>query len=121
MVPGRGDCFLINPHGRHRRGITASSLLLIGEGGKLLEGDAPPEPTAFFIQGRLHRTAPQARCVLHTHMPWATALTLLDEPELLPIGQTALMFYDQIAYEPEYNGLALDDAEGDRICARLGN
>ncbi len=121
MVPGRGDRFLINPQGRNWREITASSLLLLDEHGKLVEGAAPPEPTALFIHWRLHRAAPQARCVLHTHMPYATALTLLEEPELLPIGQTALMFYDQIAYEPEYNGLALDEAEGDRICVELGN
>jgi ribulose-5-phosphate 4-epimerase/fuculose-1-phosphate aldolase len=121
LVPGTSDRFLINPQGRHWREVTASSLLLVGADGRLIEGDAPPEPTAYYIHWRLHRAAPQARCVLHTHMPYATALTMLDEPELLPALQTALMFHDQIAYDPDYNGLALDEAEGDRMAAKLGN
>src|SRR5574338_1436453 len=121
MVPGAADRFLINPQGRHWREITASSLLLVGADGGLIEGDAPPEPTAYYIHWRLHRAAPQARCVLHTHMPHATALTMLEEPELLPALQTSLLFHDQIAYDPDYNGLAFDDAEGDRIAAKIGN
>jgi ribulose-5-phosphate 4-epimerase/fuculose-1-phosphate aldolase len=121
VPPGFDDRFLINPQGWHWREITASSLLLVGKDGKLIEGPSPPEPTAYYIHWRLHALAPQARCVLHTHMPWATALCLLAEPELLPIGQTAIMFHDQIAYDPEYNGLALDEAEGDRMARKLGN
>ncbi len=121
MVPGHNDRFLINPQGWHWREITASSLLLVDKDGKLLEGGSPPEPTAFFIHWRLHRAAPHARCVLHTHMPWATALCMLDQPELLPISQTSLMFHDQVAYDPDYRGLALDEAEGDRMASKLGN
>src|SRR5688572_8605760 len=104
VVPGCHDRFLINPQGRHWREITASSLLLVGSDGALIEGAAPPEPTAYYIHWRLHRAAPQARCVLHTHMPWTTALTLLEEPDLLPLGQTSLMFYERVGYDPDYNG-----------------
>lgn len=121
MVPGATDRFLINPQGRHWRETTASSLLLVGADGTLIEGDSPPEPTALFIHWRLHRAAPQARCVLHTHMPYATALTMLEEPELLPALQTSLLFHEQIAYDPDYNGLAFDESEGDRIASKLGN
>ncbi len=121
MVPGTTDRFLINPQGRHWREITASSLLLVGSDGKLIEGDAPPEPTAFYIHWRLHVAAPQARCVLHTHMPYATALTMLEEPEIVPALQTSLMFHDQVAYDPDYNGLAFDESEGDRMASKLGN
>jgi len=121
MVPGTTDRFLINPQGWHWREITASSLLLVGHDGKLIEGAQPPEPTAYYIHWRLHHAAPQARCVLHTHMPYAAALTMLEEPELLPALQTSLLFHDQIAYDSEYNGLALDEAEGDRIASKLGN
>ncbi len=120
-VPGTTDRFLINRQGLHWRETTASSLLLVDNDGKLIEGDVPPEPTAFYIHWRLHRAAPQARCILHTHMPYATALTMLEEPELLPALQTSLLFHEQIAYDPDYNGLAFDEAEGDRMAAKLGN
>ena len=121
MVPG-SDAFLINPQGVHWSEVTASSLVLLDADGKLLEGDAPPEPTAFYIHWRIHRGAPHARAVLHTHMPWATTLACLEEDsELAPISQTALGFHGRVAYDEQYNGLALDDAEGDRMMARLGN
>ncbi len=35
-------------------------------------------------------------------------------------GQTALKFYGRVAVDEAYNGLALDDSEGDRIAATLG-
>ena len=54
-------------------------------------------------------------------MPYATALTTLEGGRLEPVNQNALRFYDQIAYDDDYNGLALDEAEGDRMCAALGN
>jgi ribulose-5-phosphate 4-epimerase/fuculose-1-phosphate aldolase len=36
-------------------------------------------------------------------------------------GQTALKFYGRTAVDDTYNGLALDEAEGDRIAATLGD
>ncbi len=77
------------------------------------------EPTAFFIHGRIHRANPRAQCVLHTHMPYATALTIIDGGELAWASQNALRFHGRVAYDRDYNGLALSDAEGDRMAAKL--
>lgn len=117
----RGDRFLINPYGLHWSEVTASSLVLCDAEGNVLEGENTVEPTAFFIHSRVHLAAPQATCVMHTHMPYATALTLREDGRLAMCDQTALLFHDRIAYDDEYNGLALDGSEGDRIAARLGN
>jgi ribulose-5-phosphate 4-epimerase/fuculose-1-phosphate aldolase len=54
-------------------------------------------------------------------MPHATALCLLEGPPLLWLGQTALKFYGRTAVDEHYNGLALDESEGDRIAGVLGN
>lgn len=121
MVPGTDDRFLLNPNRMHWSEVTASSLVLVDNDGELVEGEEPPEPTAFYIHWRMHVAAPQARCILHTHMPYATALTLLHEPHLLPVSQSALFFYNQVAYDLHYNGLAIDEREGDRLAAALGN
>jgi ribulose-5-phosphate 4-epimerase/fuculose-1-phosphate aldolase len=117
----RGDRFLINPYGLHWSEITASSLALCDADGNVLEGEHAVEPTAFFIHSRIHLAAPQAVCVLHTHMPHATALTLREGGRLLMCEQNALMFRGRIAYDDDYNGLALDGSEGDRIARKLGN
>jgi len=120
-IPGADGMFLINPHRKHWSEVTASSLLLVDDDGNLLEGDSPPEASAFYIHWRLHKAAPQAHCVLHTHMPYATALTMLEDQTLLPLSQTSLMFHNQVSYDDAYNGLAGYKEEGDRIAATLGN
>jgi ribulose-5-phosphate 4-epimerase/fuculose-1-phosphate aldolase len=56
---------------------------------------------------------------MHAHMPYATALTLLQDGRLEWCSQNALRFFGRTAYDTVYNGLALDDAEGDRICNGL--
>ena len=58
---------------------------------------------------------------MHTHMPYATALTLRRDGRLAMCEQNALMFYGRLAYDDDYGGLALDGSEGDRIAASLGN
>jgi len=85
----------------------------------VLSGEGEVEPSALFIHGRMHLALPQVRCILHTHMPYATALTSIEGGRLEPINQNALRFVDQIAYADDYGGLALDAAEGDRIAAAL--
>lgn len=120
VIPGETDRFLINPHGYHWSEIRASDLVEVDSDGNALDGREPPEPTAFFIHYHIHRLVPNAKVVLHTHMPYATALTMLEDGRLEPTLQTALKFYDAIAYDDLYNGLALDDSEGERIAAALG-
>lgn len=118
-APGEPGRFLINPQGLHWSEIVPSDIVTVGEDGNVLEGSRAVEPTAFFIHGRIHRARPNAKCVLHTHMPFATTLTVIEGGRLEPASQNALRFYGRLAYDEEYNGLALDDAEGDRICAKL--
>ncbi len=123
-VPGREDRYLINPHGLHFSEIRASDLLLVDGAGRVLEGKLPIEPTAFFIHSRIHRANRDAKCVLHTHMPYATALTMLEGGRLEPCLQTCLRFYGRVGYDDDlggYNGLVLDEEEGDRICRALGS
>jgi ribulose-5-phosphate 4-epimerase/fuculose-1-phosphate aldolase len=113
------DRYLINPQGLHWSEVTAGDMLLIDGEGRVLEGRHPLEPTAFFIHSRIHRRHRHAKAVLHTHMPYATALTLVEGGRLEWCGQGALRFHGRVAYDDAYNGLALDIAEGDRIAAQL--
>lgn len=123
-VPGQEDRYFVNPHALHWDEIRASDLIVVDGEGNLVEGDHAIEKTAFFIHSRLHRARPDARCVLHTHMPYATALTMIEDGRLEPCIQTALRFHGVVAYDTDvggYNGLALDTAEGDRMARALGD
>ena len=120
MVPGSDTLFLVNPYGWAFEEITASRLLVCDFEGRVIQGSGAPEATAFFIHARVHLRLPRARAAFHTHMPNATAMAMLDGPPLLWAGQTALKFYGRTVVDDDYNGLALDEAEGDRIAAAMG-
>ena len=98
----KGNRFLINPYGWHWSEITASSLVLCDDKGTVLEGENTVEDTAFYIHSRVHLAAPHATVVLHTHMPYATSLTLLEDGRLEMCEQNALMFDERIAYDDDY-------------------
>ncbi len=121
VVPGRDDLFLVNPYGWAFSEITASRLLICDFHGNVVAGEGVPEATAFYIHARLHLKQPRAKAAFHTHMPNATALGMLEGPPLVWAGQTALKFYGRTLVDEDYNGLALDEAEGDRIAASLGD
>ena len=115
VVPGRDDLFLVNPYGWAFAEITASRLLVCDFHGNVVAGEGMPEATAFYIHARVHKNVPRGRAGFHTHMPNATALTMLEGPPLAWAGQTALKFYGRTVVDEDYSGLALDEAEGDRI------
>jgi len=121
VMLGDGKRFLLNRFGLHWSEVTAGNLLCLDAAGKVLEGEGEYEKTAFYIHSRIHIAHPRAACVLHTHMPYATALTLLVDGRLEMVEQNALRFHDDIAYDESYNGLVVDNAEGDRLAAVLGD
>ena len=109
------DRYLINPQGLHWSEVCVGDMLLINGEGVVLEGRHALEPSAFFIHAWIHRLNPHAKVILHTHMPYATALTLLHGGRLEWAHQNALRFWDRVAYDDHYGGIALDAAEGQRI------
>jgi ribulose-5-phosphate 4-epimerase/fuculose-1-phosphate aldolase len=121
LVPGHSDRFLLAPFGMHWSEVKASDFLVVDFSGQVLSGHGSVEDTALYIHQPVHRLSPQGRCVLHTHMPYATALCMLENPRLEMAVQSALGFYDDVAYDPTYNGLAYDASEGERLARSLGD
>jgi ribulose-5-phosphate 4-epimerase/fuculose-1-phosphate aldolase len=121
LVPGYDDLFLVNPYGFAFRELTASKLLICDFHRNVVAGEGQPEATAFYIHARIHRNLPRAKVAFHTHMPYATALSMTEGDPLIFTGQTAVKFYGRTAVDHDYNGLALDEREGDRIAAAIGD
>lgn len=119
-LDGTSERYLINPYGLHWSMIEADSLLVIDGDGRVLEGDGEVEDTARFIHVSGHRANPRHVALFHTHMPYATALTMLDGAAgaLVMAHQTACRFHGRMALEPEFGGLAHDGAEGERLARR---
>ncbi|RJF99458.1 aldolase [Noviherbaspirillum saxi] len=114
-LPGDQPHFLLNPRGLLWSEVQADDIVMIDEAGNKLAGRHEVEPTAMIIHAAIHRIARKA-CVLHTHMPYATALTLTEDRGLDPmLSQNAMRYYGRVAIDGRYNGLALDVSEGERI------
>jgi ribulose-5-phosphate 4-epimerase/fuculose-1-phosphate aldolase len=114
-LPDGSARFLLNPRGLMWREVRADDIVLVDADGTRLAGRHEVEPTAMFIHAAIHRIAGKA-CVLHTHMPYATALTLTADRALdTTLSQNAMRFHGRIAVDARYNGLALDASEGERI------
>jgi ribulose-5-phosphate 4-epimerase/fuculose-1-phosphate aldolase len=120
VVDPEGPRFLINPYGRHFSKMRASDLVL-------LDAREEPEgmgdlvdPTAWAIHGAVHRNNPQARCILHVHSRYATALSALKDTSIPPIDQNTMRFYNRVAVDNGFDGMGLGE-EAERQSRLLGN
>jgi ribulose-5-phosphate 4-epimerase/fuculose-1-phosphate aldolase len=117
-----GSKFLMNPRGRHFSRMRANDLLLLdaNDPATTSRPDAP-DPTAWFIHARLHARLPQARCIMHLHPPYTTALAGLADSTMYPIDQNTMRYYGKVATDEAFGGMALSDDEGDRLAGLLGD
>lgn len=119
-VSGSGRQFLLNPVGKHFSRMRASDLLRLDvDDPATQQGPLAPDPTAWTLHAELHRRLPWARCVLHTHMPYTTALSCLRDFEFLMLDQNACRFHRRIAYDRHYDGMALQADEGARVATLM--
>lgn len=119
-VPGPEEHFLLNPFGLLYEEVTASNLVKVDLNGGLVDEDtAPINPAGYLIHSCVHEARPDMHCVIHTHTTAGVAISAQTEG-LLPISQTGLLYKDLIGYH-EYEGLALDAAEQERLLADLGS
>jgi len=114
-LPDDSGRFLLNPRGLLWEEVYADDIVMIDAKGDILAGHHPVEPTAMYIHAAIHQIAGKT-CVLHTHMPYATALTLTDVRVVdTTLSQSAMRYHDRVVADTAYNGLALDASEGERI------
>ncbi|AOE86970.1 class II aldolase and adducin N-terminal domain-containing protein [Pseudomonas sp. TCU-HL1] len=118
-VSADGRQFLINPYGKHFAEIRASDLILVdADDPSTLDRPDAPDITAWALHGALHRNQPQARCVLHTHSKYATALACLADSRLPPIEQNCMRFFERVAIDGGFDGMGLGD-EAERVSRLL--
>jgi ribulose-5-phosphate 4-epimerase/fuculose-1-phosphate aldolase len=118
-LPDESGRFLLNPRGLLWSEVSAEDVVMVDLQGQKLAGCHAVEPTAMFIHAAIHRLCAKT-CVLHTHMPYATALALTANRALdTTLSQTAMRFHGRVAIDGDYNGLALDASEGERIAKAM--
>ncbi len=118
-VPGRDDRFLLNPFGPHWSELSASDLITVDLEGNVVEGEGQWEQTAFMIHSGVHQARASARCVLHTHMPHATAVSMIRGGLETAVSQNSMYFHGHVV-SLAYGGLADAADEGLRIGNAVG-
>jgi ribulose-5-phosphate 4-epimerase/fuculose-1-phosphate aldolase len=117
-----GKKFLMNPCWMHFSRIRASDLqLLDADDPETMSRPDAPDPSAWCIHGSMHAKLAQARCLLHVHSPYATAVACLADPEIKPIEQNTARYYNRVAVDLGFGGIADDQAEGERLVRAFGN
>lgn len=119
-IPGPREEFLINPFGLMFEEVTASSLVKVNLAGKVLSDSVGLgiNEAGFVIHGAIHQGRADVVCVIHTHTPAGMAVSAQADG-LLPLSQTAMLFYGQLGYHA-YEGIAIDMEERKRLVADLG-
>jgi ribulose-5-phosphate 4-epimerase/fuculose-1-phosphate aldolase len=120
-LPGRHDRFLINPYGMRFEEVTASNLVTVDVDGKVIDDPLGLgiNPAGFTIHSAVHAARHDVLCVLHTHTVAGVAVSCQKEG-LLPLNQWSMQFTDRIAYH-DFEGIALDLSERERLVADLGD
>jgi ribulose-5-phosphate 4-epimerase/fuculose-1-phosphate aldolase len=114
-----GKQFLINPKWKHFSRIRASDLLLLDADNAENARHPDVDATAWAIHGQIHQRLPQARAVLHLHPVYTTAVACMAKPQVLPIDQNTARYFNRIAVDEMYGGMAETEAEGARLAGLL--
>jgi len=118
-IPGPEHHFLLNPYNLMFEEVTASSLIKVDTAGNPI--DPTPfitNPAGFTIHSAVHMAREDAMAVMHLHTPHGQAVSAHCEG-LLPLTQTAMLVRGDLAFH-DYEGVAVDLSERERIVADLG-
>lgn len=121
IVPGTEDRYLTIANGIHWAEARPDNLIVVDFNGRTLEGKGEVERASFYIHTNLHRARPDARCILHSHCPYAVALSMHSDGRLRNFGQQALRFHGMVAYYDEHEGVAHSDDVANAMVKALGN
>lgn len=98
--------------------ISAGNLIRCDEDLKPLDGDGMPNPaTRFHIW--VYRARPDANCIVHTHPPHCSALSMIGEALAIAHMDTTPL-HDEVAFLSHWPGVPVADEEGQLISEALG-
>jgi L-fuculose-phosphate aldolase len=96
-----------------------SDFIVVDDDLNVIDGKGIPNPaTRFHLWIYTHK--PLVRCIIHTHPPATSALSMIGQP-LIVAHMDMCMFQDQCADMPDWPGLPIGDEEGMIISEALGD
>jgi L-fuculose-phosphate aldolase len=117
-VPDDPGQFFMKPHSVGLDEITLANILTIDLAGNVVAGTARRH-SEVHIHSEVYKARPDVACVLHTHPPYAVALSASGTP-LKCFGQPSALFYDALALYDDTINLIRTPEMGARVAQRLG-
>ena len=120
MSPDDAEVMLITPAFMHWSLVTAGNLAAVGADGEPVDGGTRPTVAGWIIHYPVHRAVPEAKCLMHVHSPYITALSMRKDIRLDTCSsQQAAQFHDDVAYYEVYDGTLDDEDEGRRMAGAM--
>ncbi len=117
-IEGYDELFLLNRYGPHWSEMRPSDILLVDLDGNVVDGQGGGQITAVQIHRQIHRARPDARCIMHTHMPYASAIASTKGGFESRLTQNSMSFHGTVA-TLAYGGQVQGDDEGLRLATAV--
>ncbi|CAK7224006.1 hypothetical protein SBRCBS47491_005401 [Sporothrix bragantina] len=119
--PVQPDHFWVNPLGRAFTQMRRSDLILVNGKGEVVDGGKNRllNKAAYMIHHAIHTARPDVNCAAHSHSLYGRAFCTLGKP-IDMLTQDSCAFYKSVAVYQQFNGVVLDENEGDNIAEALG-
>ena len=117
-LPGKKPLFIMKPHSVGLDEITASNILTIDLDGNVVAGKARRH-SEVFIHSEIYRAREDVGCVIHSHPPYAVALSATGRP-LRALSQPAALFYQSVGLYDATINLIRTPEMGAAVAAALG-
>lgn len=99
--------------------ITPENLLIVDEDLNVIDGSGMPNPANRF-HSWLYRARADINCIVHTHAPYVSALSMLEVP-LEIAHMDACLLYGQVAFLKKWPGIPVGNEEGEIISKAIGD
>jgi L-fuculose-phosphate aldolase len=117
-LPGKKALFIMKPHSVGLDEITASNILTIDLDGNVVAGKARRH-SEVFIHSEIYRARDDVGCVIHSHPPYAVALSGTGRA-LRALSQPAALFYQSVGLYDATINLIRTPEMGAAVAAALG-
>ena len=117
-VPGDPKLFFMKPHSMGLDEITLANILTIDLEGKVVAGSSRRH-SEVYIHSEILKARPDVNCVIHTHSPYAVALSSTGRP-MRAYSQPGALFVEEVGLYAETIALIRSHALGAGVAEALG-
>jgi len=117
-LPGKKPLFIMKPHSVGLDEITATNILTIDLDGNVIAGKARRH-SEVFIHSEIYRAREDVGCVIHSHPPYAVALSATGRA-IRALSQPAALFYQSVGLYDATINLIRTAEMGAAVAAALG-